>query len=360
MLRWIFIILIFGHALIHLMGFAKAFGFASFEQITRPISRLSGLFWLAAAALLLASVLVFAFSKSYWWMLGLTGALLCQILIITVWQDARWGTVPNVIVLVAALVAGGTWMFQRQVAGHRTVLINSMLPGTETVVDSLLSPLPQSVRTWLVHSQVVGKPIDRQVSLTQQGRMRTKPDGAWMSFTASQNFSINPPAFVWQTDVALAGGLFMVGEDRYYNGRGEMLIKLLGLVTVVRSSGPEIDQGTLLRYLGEMCWLPSAALSPYIKWKELDANRAEATMSYGGVSASGIFTFDEQGDVTGFEAMRYGEFEGVSRLERWHIECADHREMDGVRVPTRCAVSWKFKDGDFKWLELQVTNLQRK
>ena len=39
------------HGLIHLMGFAKGFGYADLPQLTQPISRAWGLAWLAAAVL---------------------------------------------------------------------------------------------------------------------------------------------------------------------------------------------------------------------------------------------------------------------------------------------------------------------
>jgi hypothetical protein len=44
------------HALIHVMGFAKAFGLASLTQLKIPISRPMGVLWLAAAMLLLMAV----------------------------------------------------------------------------------------------------------------------------------------------------------------------------------------------------------------------------------------------------------------------------------------------------------------
>ena len=50
----------------------------------------------------------------------------------------------------------------------------------------------------------------------------------------------------------------------------------------VDAKGKEIDQGALLRYLGEIVWVPSAALSDYITWEEMDSTTARATMSYEG------------------------------------------------------------------------------
>lgn len=359
MVRWIFIIVVFVHALIHLMGFSKAFGFASFEQLTKPISKGAGVAWFAAAFLLLAAMFLLATARPYWWMVALPAAILSQILIFTVWHDARFGTLANAALLIAGVIAAGTWFFHRQAAQHRLELQQNIQP-LEAARDSSRTPLPTIVQTWLVRSGVFDRPRDRHVTLTQRGKMRTKPDGHWMAFSASQEFSIDPPAFVWQTEVNMMPGIFMLGEDRYHHGHGEMRITLLGLIPVVHSSGPEIDQGTLLRYLGESCWFPSAALSPYMEWKPIDDRRASATFTYGDVSATGTFTFNQQGDITDFEALRYGDFDGVKRLERWHISCADHKPMDGVRVPTSCVVSWKLPEGDFRWLELTLETVTRK
>ena len=41
-MRWIVAVLLAVHGLIHLMGFAKAFGYAELPQLTQPISREMG------------------------------------------------------------------------------------------------------------------------------------------------------------------------------------------------------------------------------------------------------------------------------------------------------------------------------
>ena len=43
------------HGLIHLMGFAKAFGLAALPALTQPISRSMGVVWLSAALLTAAT-----------------------------------------------------------------------------------------------------------------------------------------------------------------------------------------------------------------------------------------------------------------------------------------------------------------
>ena len=54
----------------------------------------------------------------------------------------------------------------------------------------------------------------------------------------------------------------LVGRDKYVNGRGNRLIKALSAVPVVNAADAKTEQGTLLRYLGEICWFPAAALCP--------------------------------------------------------------------------------------------------
>ena len=84
----------------------------------------------------------------------------------------------------------------------------------------------------------------------------------------------------------------------------------------------------MLRYLGEIVWVPSAALSDYITWEEMDSTTARATMSYGGITASGIFKFDENGDFVSFEADRYYYRKEGSTLEKWVITAKKNKEFE--------------------------------
>jgi hypothetical protein len=137
-----------------------------------------------------------------------------------------------------------------------------------------------------------------------------------------------------------------------------MQIKLFGLIPMVNASGPNIDQGSLLRYLAEMIWFPSAALEPYIRWEAIDELHARASLDVGEQTVSGIFTFNTSGEVISFEALRYYDRKGGASLETWHIDIDpnSYREFNGFRIPAKSAVSWKLKEGDFLWLKLEITD----
>jgi hypothetical protein len=79
-------------------------------------------------------------------------------------------------------------------------------------------------------------------------------------------------------------------------------------------------------------------------------------MTYGGISAEGVFTFTEEGDVTSFEAQRYYQRKDGPTLENWFISIDEngYKEFEGIRIPAKCAVTWRLKEGDFTWFSLEI------
>jgi hypothetical protein len=138
-----------------------------------------------------------------------------------------------------------------------------------------------------------------------------------------------------------------------------MVIKPLYLIKIADAKGEEIDQGTLLRYLGEMGWFPQAVISPYLRWEQIDASNTRVTMIYKGVSASGVFTFNDDGLPNAFEAQRYGDFDGEYRLETWVVTITNYKMIDGKKIGNQNEVMWKLKEGDFLWMKMEVTDIQK-
>ncbi len=82
-------------------------------------------------------------------------------------------------------------------------------------------------------------------------------------------------------------------------------------------------------------------------------------MTYGGITAAGIFTFDTRGDVVSFEARRYYDRKGGATLEDWLISLdpGGFQAFEGVRVAARSTATWKMKDCDFTWLRLEIADI---
>jgi hypothetical protein len=102
-MRWLFFALIVVHGLIHFLGLAKAFGVYEPPQLTQSISRSWGLVWLAAGVAVMLAAVCFGLSWGGWWAVGLVAVALSQLAIFSSWNDAKFGTVANALVLVGML-----------------------------------------------------------------------------------------------------------------------------------------------------------------------------------------------------------------------------------------------------------------
>ncbi len=103
MLRYIFIIVVCLHGLIHFMGFAKAFGYGDIKNLHMDIAKPVGAAWMATAFLFIIVTILLFMKNSSWWMLAIPAVILSQIVIIMSWQDAKFGTIANIIILFAII-----------------------------------------------------------------------------------------------------------------------------------------------------------------------------------------------------------------------------------------------------------------
>lgn len=49
--------------------------------------------------------------KNRYWAFGLTAMMISQVLIIIFWHDAKYGTIPNVVLLIASIIGYNTWSY---------------------------------------------------------------------------------------------------------------------------------------------------------------------------------------------------------------------------------------------------------
>lgn len=227
--------------------------------------------------------------------------------------------------------------------------------GVLTMVD--LEGLPAPVQHWIIASGAVGKERARQVRLLQRGQMRTGLDAPWAEVQAKQYFTIQPPGFVWTVNTSMKG-LPVAGRDHYLDGHGHMLITVGSLVKVVNAKDAAIDQGAMLRYLGEIIWFPSAAVEPYIRWEAIDADSARATMTWGDYTVTGVFRFDREGRNVGMTAQRYYYRPEGSTLEQWEVTSDEWKTIRGIRMPTRGDAHWKLKEGDLSYYRWEILDVE--
>ena len=346
------------HALVHVMGFLKGFGYTEIEVISSTVTKFQGVLWITTSLLFISGSILMLFNNLRWKWLLLLAICCSQGLIIAFWSEARFGTLPNLLIALVLFFGYAESIFR----GRSLQLAKEILTSSETVpltnsIEDTIASKPLIVQKWL-RSSMEDTDYINSVRLQQKGRMRTKPETRWMPFTAEQYVSVPDASFIWTTEVELFSEIELTGRDRLESGEGEMSIKLLGLIPIVEEkSNPKINSGSLMRYLAEICWYPTAALDKRIRWEPVGNTSAEASMKINDVSVSGTFYFTPEGNFEAFESQRFYGGGNNSNLETWHIEALDYSTFHGVKIPNKAEITWKFLEGDFKWLELEVVDI---
>jgi hypothetical protein len=273
-----------------------------------------------------------------------------------------WVVLTVALVFSSALCAlqVGLRRFDRLVKRDvEALLARATTTAREAVVtEEMLKDLPEPVRRYLSHTGIVGKPFVNTVYLEQKGQMYLGSNQGWIPLDAEEHYTVQPPGFVWDATIHKGPLPIARGRDMYASGEGRMLIKAGSLFTVVDDKGPEMDQGSMMRYLSEMIWFPTAFLDDKISFEPIDDESARLTLTDGGKSVSATMYFDEEGKVTDFVAKRYRTVEGGYDLETWSAPVYEYGELAGLKLPLRGGAVWKLPEGDLKYADITITHLE--
>jgi len=143
-------------------------------------------------------------------------------------------------------------------------------------------------------------------------------------------------------------GIPFEGLDSYVDGAGSMKGVIAKLFTLFHQTGENMDKSSLVTFLSESLLIPSAALQDYIVWEAIDDSHVKATISYYGISAAGVFTFNDQGEMLSFttEDREASSTDGTSEKVKWSVVCGDYKETNGIKKPTLFQAVWHYNDGD--------------
>lgn len=163
---------------------------------------------------------------------------------------------------------------------------------------------------------------------------------------------VNKPNRIAYIDSSMYGIPFE-GLDAYIDGTGSMEGVIAKLFTLFHQTGKALDKSSLVTFLSESLLIPSAALQDYISWQAIDDYHAKATISYYGISASGIFTFNEKGEMLSFttDDREAVSTDGTSEKVKWSVVCGDYKEINGIKKPTAFQAVWHYDDGDLVYFK---------
>ena len=222
----------------------------------------------------------------------------------------------------------------------------------------VIERLPVPVRRSLQRSGVVGTEVPSTVVVRQRGRIRTDEDARWLRFVATQQYEVDPPGFVWNASLKIGGLTVGKAIDTLDDGHGHMTVKLLGAFTVVDEAGPELDQGTALRWLNETMWFPAVWATDAIAWEPIDDMSARASVTVGDLTVDAVFVFDGEGRLVDCRAYRYFIDSERRLMAPWSTPLSDHESFGDVYLPSAGSAVWALDDGDLEYIQIEVTDVR--
>lgn len=211
-----------------------------------------------------------------------------------------------------------------------------------------LTALPAPVQRYLRAALGTDSPTIQFARIEQAGEFLLKAPNEWRPFHSTQYIATQPPGFVWDARIRMAPGLDVRVRDAFVNGRGSMLGRVAGVVSVVDvKDTPDIASGALHRYLAEAVWAPTALLpSAGVQWTAIDDSTARATLGVAQTSVSLDFHFGANGLIERvFTPSRMRDVAGRGVPTPWEGRFRHYERRGDFLIPVQAEVSWLLPEG---------------
>ena len=237
--------------------------------------------------------------------------------------------------------------FNRVITEHisKTEIINDIF------TENDIQELPDPVRKYFEYCGYIGTPKMSYMK-AEFKNVNFMMSSKKLKIDYTQYNFVNEPIRIAFIDTTLYGIPFQ-GLDSFQNGIGGMKGVIGKLITLFDQKGKAMDKASLVTYLSECLIVPSVALQDFITWETIDDTHASATISYYGISTSGIFTFNEKGEMVEFTTndREATQTDGTSQQVPWSAILQDYKEIGGIKQPTVFKAIWHYDDGDIVYFE---------
>ena len=212
-------------------------------------------------------------------------------------------------------------------------------PAERTFDPADVAHLPAAAQAYLAHAIARGTPLASAVRLRMHGIIKV---GRWRHFSAEQVL-VGRRATIWRASVRMQG-LRVRGYDQLLDGRGSMQWRLLGVIPLIRASGPDVTRSAAGRVAAESIWLPSALVGEHVAWRADRADAARARFAVAGHVSELALAFDA-GRLRAVSLARWGNPEGGAFRDVPFGAFVDQEEtFGGYTIPARLRVGWHIDD----------------
>jgi hypothetical protein len=283
-MRIVFLLIVFIHGIIHSLGFLKAFEISQLKELTLPISKPLGVVWLITMLLFIVYGILNLTNIRYDWLLGIVAVILSQVIIFMFWKDAKFGTLPNLVILIVSIVSLGSFLINNEfILRVKADFSNNNTFSTDILTEKDISDLPVPVQNYLYYTKSVGQKKIKNFKAEFEGIMRSSEDDKGMNVQSVQyNFYQNPSRYFYMSATKM--GMPASGLHIYQNQSATFHVKLLNWINVVEAKGEKMTQGETVTLLNDMCLIaPATLIDDRIEWETLGDTLVKAHFTNGHV-----------------------------------------------------------------------------
>jgi hypothetical protein len=257
-------------------------------------------------------------------------------------------------VLLVIIVGIVIWFFipwspmKAEFARLRNSQNASLASSGEVFTKEELASLPVPLQKYFEACGYIGKPQMFNIKMTHSDvNFILSSSMPALKIKSTQYNSADKPERVALLETRLYGIPFE-GLDSYSNGVGSMKGVLAKVIPLFDQRGESMNRAGLVTWLAESPMLPAAMLQDFISWEEVDDTHVKATISWNGISAEGVFTFDESGAVASFQTVDRvaTDMNGNEQFVAWSAIYDEYRPVNGILRPTVIQSVWHYPEGD--------------
>ncbi|PLW99721.1 MAG: hypothetical protein C0593_02525 [Marinilabiliales bacterium] len=221
------------------------------------------------------------------------------------------------------------------------------------VTDESLTKLPPCVCKYLSNCGWVDKPVPETFAMTFRGEFSMNPDQGFKQIKSQQMNSLFPRNRIFKINNPLFSGV-----HRYWDGEAGMIIKILGLFTVVDAKGDDFNQSELLTWFNDACIIAPGML-PFIEglsWNNVSEYEATATLEYHDINVSATLYFNESYELINFvtDDRYYADGKSVSKKVRWSTPMYQYVFDNGIKRPSYGEAIWELPEGPYTYAKLYI------
>ena len=354
-MKYVFAIILYIHGFIHLIGFAKSYYFTDVNKQVLGIPKPIGAIWLLVFIMFIVSASSFLTNKK-WFYITFIAVCISQVLIILAWEDAKFGTIANVIILIVAIIGLATWNFESNYKKDATWAIRATSLNEDIITQHDLDALPPIIQKYLNYVGVLGKPKIKNVKIIFEGKMRDKGKD-WLPFSSEQYNFMETPTRLFFIKVKVKGSPTN-GYHAYNKESARMLIKVLSLFAVVDISNNELYTTETVTFFNDLClFAPGALIDKRIQWETIDYQSVKATFTNNRASISAILYFNATGQLVNFISK---DQYSVSEMKAYPFStpAKDYKNISGYHLPTYGEAIWHYPDEEFVYGRFNLKSIE--